>query len=180
MNSILIYKMTFPSGKVYYGQTRRSLEQRLSEHKNDNRKLTVLKRAINKYGWDSIKTSIIKKNLSIKEANKLEISLIKESKGNNYNMAEQGRHDKYDDPSYRMKISLAQKGKPRWSDEDKERIRKQVTGRKQSKECKEKKRDKSSKTWLYNNKKITDLFNYCKKHNLPYWTVRKSAVLLPL
>jgi group I intron endonuclease len=49
-----IYILTFPNMKSYVGQTTRRLSKRFSEHRQEDSNCILLKRAIDKYGWDSI------------------------------------------------------------------------------------------------------------------------------
>ena len=175
MNSFKIYKLTFPNEKIYIGQTRRSIKQRLYEHKTDKRKKTVIKHAIKKYGFDNIEVEVLYDNLTLEQANQKEKELINNTKDFNYNVAEGGGHNRYKDIDYRLKLSLSQKGKPRWTEKDKERIRQQKLGLKQSKESNELRRKKSSKKWIYNNQVIIDLYSFCKKNKISYWTTRKEA-----
>lgn len=49
-----IYVLTFPSMKSYVGQTTRNLAKRFAEHQQDDNHSVLLKRAIDKYGWDSV------------------------------------------------------------------------------------------------------------------------------
>ena len=49
-----IYILNFPSMKSYVGQTTRSLATRFAEHRQNDSNCILLKRAIDKYGWDSI------------------------------------------------------------------------------------------------------------------------------
>ena len=56
----IIYKITSPSGKSYIGQTKRRLQERLWRHRDmkwGNCKL--LKRAINKYGWERMQVQVL-------------------------------------------------------------------------------------------------------------------------
>ena len=180
MNSFKIYKLIFPNDKVYIGQTRRSINQRLNEHNKDKRKKTILRNAIEKYGFNNIKVKIIKQSLSLKQANKLEKNLIIKTKDFNYNMAEGGGHNRYRDEDYRLKLSLSQKGKPRWSKQDKKRISKQLTGRTVSLETRKLKSKMFSKWWLIetpNNEKIKvlNLYEYCKKNKLDVGTMSRVA-----
>lgn len=73
----LIYKITSPSGKLYIGQTIRSFESRMQQHKRKNSECTLLKRAINKYG-DEMKYEIIEDNIPLEHLNNREIYWIKE------------------------------------------------------------------------------------------------------
>ena len=46
--------LTSPNGKSYIGQTIRSIEKRLEEHRKGNSKrCRLIYRAINKYGWEN-------------------------------------------------------------------------------------------------------------------------------
>ena len=75
----IIYKVTFPNGKIYIGQTKRTLEQRKKSHYNNlkNYQKTgkndyVIMRAFNKYGfentvWEQIDSANSEKDLNDKE-----------------------------------------------------------------------------------------------------------------
>lgn len=54
-----IYSISFPSGKMYIGQTVRSVEKRISEHLKCEGHCILLENAIRKYGSESIKTEIL-------------------------------------------------------------------------------------------------------------------------
>ena len=56
----IVYLFTSPSGKGYVGQTI-DLNERLKAHKNKGSRCTLLKRAINKYGFENMKFKIIEK-----------------------------------------------------------------------------------------------------------------------
>lgn len=56
----VIYKLTFPNGKVYIGQTK-NFKVRLIGHKFSSKKVdTPLYKAIRKYGWENVKKEAIK------------------------------------------------------------------------------------------------------------------------
>jgi group I intron endonuclease len=67
----IIYKISSPSGKVYVGQTVRSFETRVAEHKSKFSGCTLLKKAINKYGdemiYEIIEGGISQEHLDEKE-----------------------------------------------------------------------------------------------------------------
>jgi group I intron endonuclease len=67
----IIYKISSPSGKVYVGQTVRSFEKRVAEHKSKFSGCTLLKKAINKYGdemnYEIIEGGIPQEHLDEKE-----------------------------------------------------------------------------------------------------------------
>lgn len=77
MNSYKIYRHTTPSGWVYIGQTCRPVEERWKQGYSCN---PHFNRAIQKYGWDSIKHEILFEGLTKKEADQIEIELITEQR----------------------------------------------------------------------------------------------------
>lgn len=71
-----VYMHISPSGKRYIGITGSSVEERW---KNGlGYKTQLFYRAIEKYGWDNFQHIIIAENLSLSDAEKMEIELIKE------------------------------------------------------------------------------------------------------
>lgn len=76
----VIYKAEFPNGKVYIGKSK-NFESRKYHHiwnsKRNNHKHIMMSKAINKYGPDSIKWSIICECLSSDDMNNKEIEFIK-------------------------------------------------------------------------------------------------------
>ena len=73
----LIYKILSPSGKVYVGQTMRSFQKRIRQHKSKHSYCTYLKRAIQKYG-DEMKYEIIEEDVPHDQLDEREIYWIKE------------------------------------------------------------------------------------------------------
>ena len=70
----VIYKILFPSGKVYIGQTKNFQERKQQHYRTSLRediKLPVYK-AIRKYGWESLQWEIIDKADSQEELNNKE------------------------------------------------------------------------------------------------------------
>lgn len=84
MNNYLVYKHTFPNGKVYIGITSNEPNKRW---KNGFGYVTQKKmfNSIVRYGWDNIKHEILYRNLNKQQAFKLEEELITFYKSNNYN-----------------------------------------------------------------------------------------------
>ena len=72
----IIYKITSPSGKVYVGQTIRSFEKRMQEHKQESSCCTTVSRAIQKYK-DQMKYEIIEDNVPPEQLDEREIFWIK-------------------------------------------------------------------------------------------------------
>ena len=58
---MIIYKATNKiNGKVYIGQSHKSLEERMRRHKNDStRQDSYFYRAIRKYGWENFSWEVI-------------------------------------------------------------------------------------------------------------------------
>src|SRR6056300_236150 len=71
----IIYKITSPSGKVYVGQTIRSFEKRVAEHKRESSCCTLIKRAIDKYG-DEMNYELIEDNVPQEQLDEREIYWI--------------------------------------------------------------------------------------------------------
>lgn len=90
---MLIYKATcLVNNKIYIGQTRKSLNTRISQHnKNVLKPVQLINRAIKKYGIENFKWEIIEKCNTFKELNEREIFWIKELDSRNpligYNIA---------------------------------------------------------------------------------------------
>jgi group I intron endonuclease len=118
----LIYKATSPNGKIYIGQTSRTLEKRIKYHKYDSKKQRThhLKfyRAITKYGIDNFRWEIIEDNidenlLDIKECEWIE-KYNSHKEGYNSTIGGNSQHMRKNPPSKNpitaKKISNALKG----------------------------------------------------------------------
>lgn len=83
MNNYLVYKHTFPNGKVYIGITSNEPNKRW---KNGFGYIAQKKMfsSIVKYGWDNIKHEILYKNLNKQQAFKIEEELISFYKSDNH------------------------------------------------------------------------------------------------
>lgn len=92
---MIIYKIeNLLNGKVYIGQTVRSLNERISEHK---RKGNILHLAINKYGWENFKAQIVFETECFEELQEEEIRWINVENSlvpNGYNIVEGGKGTK--------------------------------------------------------------------------------------
>ena len=107
----IIYKITSPSGKVYVGQTIRSLKIRMQHHKSKYSECTLLKRAIDKYG-DEMKYEIIEDNIPQEQLDEREIYWIKELNSlapNGYNCDTGGSAYRTASQETRDKISNTQR-----------------------------------------------------------------------
>src|SRR6056300_661245 len=92
----IIYKITSPSGKVYVGQTIRSFEKRMQEHKQESSCCTTVSRAIQKYK-DQMKYEIVEDNVPPEQLDEREIFWIKKLNSlapNGYNCTTGGQFTK--------------------------------------------------------------------------------------
>ena len=55
----VIYYIQSPSGKGYIGQTEQPLKTRLKAHQSDGTNCRILKKAIDKYGWENMKVTVL-------------------------------------------------------------------------------------------------------------------------
>jgi hypothetical protein len=85
-----IYKITFPNGKVYVGQTKRSLVQRGAEHIRESSGCVKLKNAFNVHGHEDCVMLVLKDNIPEKYLDFWENHFIDE-----YNSINQGYNIKY-------------------------------------------------------------------------------------
>jgi len=72
---MIVYKITnLLNGKIYVGQTVRTLEKRLDQHKR--RTETLVGKAIQKYGWENFSAEIIEECKTQTELNEREMFWI--------------------------------------------------------------------------------------------------------
>lgn len=92
ISSYTVYMHRFPNGKVYVGITKQPVEERWRN--GEGYKAQLVHRAIEKYGWDNIEHIVLASCLSKKDAEAMEIRLIKEFKStrpeNGYNVENGG------------------------------------------------------------------------------------------
>jgi len=110
----VIYKLTFPNGKIYIGQTC-NFRQRMWQHKGCSFNFTKkdsefpVAFAIRKYGWENVQKEVIQR-CTEGRINFWERKLIKELKANNrkfgYNIALGGKSGKTVSEETRKKQSL--------------------------------------------------------------------------
>jgi hypothetical protein len=62
----VVYKIEFPNGKVYIGQTKRSLHTRMREHRRDDSGCIKLKNALQKYPPEEVYASVLKRDIPVK------------------------------------------------------------------------------------------------------------------
>jgi group I intron endonuclease len=118
-----VYKITCSvTGKIYVGWTKQSTEKRWQRHLRLDKKC-YLRNCISLYGADSFRIEIIAADLSIDEAKRMEVALIRDLKlnicrypdGNGMNMTDGGEgtigYVATDD--HRKNLSIANMGKKR-------------------------------------------------------------------
>lgn len=62
----IIYKILFPNGKVYIGQTKRTIYARMREHRRDDSGCVKLKHALQKYPPEEVYASVLKRDIHVK------------------------------------------------------------------------------------------------------------------
>lgn len=111
---MIVYKIQNKiNGKIYIGQTVGTLEHRMSQHKANGKKISVIGNAIHKYGWENFDVEVIDEADTIEELNQKEIYWIgyyKSISPNGYNLELGGRNALHEEET-RKKISEANKGK---------------------------------------------------------------------
>ena len=120
-----VYKLTLTDGRVYIGMTRQKLSMRC--RKDAYPRSTVIRKAIDDYGWDAFNVGVIAEHLTRSEAERVEMESIARYDSTNplkgFNVALggniQGRHSAVT----RQKMSESQKGRM-FSDEHRSRLRK--------------------------------------------------------
>jgi len=96
----LIYKITSPDGKSYIGQTIRTFEKRVLEHKNPNSKCPVISRAISKYGPENMSFEIVEDDIPMEQLDEKEmfyIIMFNSLTPNGYNLTGGGQDGKFSD-----------------------------------------------------------------------------------
>ena len=163
----IIYKITNKiNNKSYIGQTRNTLNKRLSAHKSESKTKDCmpLYRAIRKYGWENFEYSILEDEIILSELNEREICYIKhyDTYRNGYNATTGGDVPLEQSKESRYRQSEALKGRATWN-----------KGKKgiYSKETLKKMGEANALMWeiTYPNGRIEiikNLHRFCRKHNL--------------
>ena len=112
-----IYKYTNKiNGKVYIGQTSKTLEERAQSNGSNYKECRKFYAAIQKYGWESFEAEILIDGLSLEEANNKEeeyIRLYNSTGENGYNLALGGNNTEM---SAESKSIISEKAKLRYRD----------------------------------------------------------------
>ena len=183
MNEYKIYKLIFPNGKVYIGQTKQEIQKRWGFQGKGYKNCPKVYNAILKYGWENVKKEILYDKLNHNDANMLEIKLITEvynSNNNNfgYNIENGGNTIGTHSEETKRKIGEGNKGKI-VSLETREKIRQAKLGKKASDEAKEKLKNickmsnmKRNQHLIFFNEKMYNLKELSELLNVKYATLR--------
>lgn len=88
----IIYRILFPNGKSYVGQTKRNVYQRMREHLREDSGCTKLKNALRKYPENEVIASVLKKDIPIRYIDWWENQYI-----DRYNSIKNGYNIRYND-----------------------------------------------------------------------------------
>ena len=114
MREYMVYKHTFPNGKVYIGMTCQTNPNRRWDQGRGYKTQELMGRAIEKYGWENVTHEIIATGLTKADAERLEINLITEFKSNDprhgYNIDNGGNCTGTHSEETKRRIGDAQKG----------------------------------------------------------------------
>lgn len=118
-----VYKHIFPLGKIYVGITSRQLNERWQSGKGYS---GLVRKAIDKYGWDNIDHYVLKGDFTEDEAKQKEIELIHKYNSNNisygYNQTSGGDGTVgFIQPDYARKAVSVANHERIWSKESRER-----------------------------------------------------------
>ena len=157
-NSCLVYKLTSPNGKVYLGITSRDPQKRWKNGKGYSVG-TYIRKAIDKYGWDSFSHEILEENVTWEKACELEKHYIGIYDAMNpscgYNLKDGGQDGYVYTDEVKMKISVSLKEFYANHPGESEKISKRMLGRKKSKA----ERDKMSRSKIGKHPKRTEEHN---------------------
>lgn len=191
-----VYKHTNKiNGKVYIGQTCQNPEDRW-QNGEGYKTCPRFYNAIQKYGWDNFVHEILYKNLTLDEANKKEIDLIKEFQSTNdkfgYNIQDGGKNSKMSEET-KAKITARRRSykginNPNYgkhlSQETKDKIRKKNLGRHLSEESRKKMSEshkRNGKSDYWRGKKFSEEHKKkigiaSKRENLLEATLQKMSI----
>ena len=139
---VRIYKITnLINGKIYVGQTTKTIEERFKKHSTTD---SLIGKAIRKYGKENFKLELIAECTTIEEANKLEIYLIKEfnckvPNGYNFTDGGEGRRGCTHSAESRKKLAISLKKFYKEHPEEREQLADLRKGTKDTEEVKIKK-----------------------------------------
>ena len=119
---MIIYKITNKiNGKLYIGQTTRTIERRFRDHCTSSKSAISL--AISKYGKENFSIEVIYEASSLEELNIKEIEFIKQFNSispNGYNLREGGDNSSFGEET-RKRMSESAKRKPKMTEDTREK-----------------------------------------------------------
>lgn len=128
---MIIYKITNKiNGKLYIGQTTRTIERRFRDHCTSSKSAISL--AISKYGKENFNIEVIYEASSLEELNIKEIEFIKQFNSispNGYNLREGGDNSSFGEET-RKRMSESAKRKPKMTEDTKRKISESRKGEK--------------------------------------------------
>jgi len=137
VNAGILYKLDFPSGKLYIGITTMTLESRLRGHRHDakrNEKTRPLIRAWNKYGEPIATILAIVERRMLKETERRAIRVLGCASPHGYNLSPGGDGGPLPLET-RAKIAASLRGKVRLTAEHKAKLLAVNLGRKMSRDA---------------------------------------------
>lgn len=163
-NSFVVYKHTCPNNKVYIGITKVNPIKRWSKGRGYINNIHFY-RAIQKYGWDSIKHEIVCSELTEDEAKKIEIALISAYNSVNplygYNQTLGGDYRCKMSEEVRQKMISKLKGQVR-TEEQKLRYKEAARRRPKREHLSEEHKDNISKSLIGNKRALGNTANRVK------------------
>lgn len=133
-----IYCLTFPNGKKYVGQTKRTVEQRISAYKQESSKCTLVRKAYEKYVHFEVCTLLETTNDKLNYWKRFYIKEMNTVTPNGYNLTDGGENGVHSDETReRMRQAHANRVV---HDEWRKRISEGLMGHKHKDETKEKMR----------------------------------------
>ena len=100
-----IYKLSFPNGLSYIGQTRKSVSKRWHLHRVKSNKSWAVANAIRKYGWENVEKTVVE-TVSDEDLNGSEveyIALFNTLRPNGYNLTPGGDFNPMDSEECRIR-----------------------------------------------------------------------------
>lgn len=124
-NNYTVYMLTLTDGRVYIGMTHQKLSLRC--RKSGYTRCPAMGKAVEEFGWDAFKLSVIAENLNCEEAERIEKESIARYDSTNplkgFNVALGGNIEGRHSDATRQKMSESQRGRT-FSEEHLSRLRK--------------------------------------------------------
>lgn len=119
MDSFTVYAHVFPNNKVYVGITKQTTEARWKNGKGYGKSQPLIRKAINKYGWNNVRHVILFNSLTKEEACRIEQHYIHDLRlydtENGYNTCLGGEANS---PCEQVREKIAKSTKEMWANDD--------------------------------------------------------------